>query len=135
MVGPEFYAMKMFSLIPQGGRVVPGAVTLDTSANFTAHGVRGVNGAISALLNNKEVNDTVSASVNLGPDVSRVELISLTAPNLFDSTGLMLGGATINTNGTWYGHVQAVLTATNGQLTVRVPPTTAYLLIPLMFPH
>ncbi|MFP5210138.1 MAG: hypothetical protein ACLGRW_12695 [Acidobacteriota bacterium] len=134
-VGPEFYAMKMFSLIPQGGRVVPGAVTLDTSANFTAYGVRGVNGAISALLNNKEVNDTVSASVNLGPDVSRVELISLTAPNLFDSTGLMLGGATINTNGTWYGHVQAVLTATNGQLTVRVPPTTAYLLIPLMFPH
>ncbi len=134
-VGPEFYAMKMFSLIPRGGRVVPATVTLDTNANFTAYGVRGMNGAVSALLNNKEVNDTVSASVNLGPNVSRVALISLAAPNLFDSTGLKLGGAAINTDGSWYGRVQAILTATDGQLTVSVPPTTAYLLIPLKFPH
>ena len=141
-VGPEFYAMKMFSLIPRGGRVVPGTVTLDANANFTAYGVRDMDGAVSALLNNKEVNDTVSVSVNLGAGVSSVALISLTAPNLFDSTGhyyvsglppqtcCMLGGATIHTDGTWNGHVQAVLTATDGQLTVSVPPTTAYLLIP-----
>ena len=133
-VGPEFYAMKLFSLIPKGGSVVPATVSLDTNASFTAYGVRGVNRTITALLSNKEVNDTISASVNLGPHVSRVALISLTAPNLFDSTGLMLGGATINTNGTWFGHVQAVLPATDGQLTVRVPPTTAYLLVPLSFP-
>lgn len=141
-VGPEFYAMKMFSMIPRGGRVVPGTVTLDTNANFTAYGVRNMDGAVTALLNNKEVNDTVSVNVNLGPGVSSVALISLTAPNLFDSTGhyyvsglppqtcCMLGGATINTDGTWDGHVQAMLTATDGQLTVSVPPTTAYLLIP-----
>ncbi len=129
-VGPEFYAMKMFSLLPRWGRVVPATVTLNTDANFSAYGVRGANGAVTALLNNKEVNDTVSASVNLGPDVSRVAVISLAAPNLFDSTGLTLGGATITTDGRWNGHVQAMLTATDGQLTVNVPPATAYLLIP-----
>ena len=130
-VGPEFYAMKMFSLIPQGGSVIPATVTLSpTNVNFTAYGVQGANGAISAVLDNKEVNDTVSVSVNLGSGVSRVGLITLAAPNLFDSTGFTLGGAAINTNGTWNGGVQTVLTATDGQLTVNVPPTSAYLLIP-----
>jgi hypothetical protein len=130
-VGPEFYAMKLFSMLPRGGTVVPATVTLNTNANFTAYGVRGRNGAVSALLNNKEVNDTVSVSVNLGSGVSRVALITLAAPNLFDSTGLTLGGATIGTNGWWRGGVQAVLTASDGQLTVNLPPASAYLLIPL----
>lgn len=129
-VGPEFYAMKMFSMIPRGGSVLPATVTLDTSANFTAYGVQGADGTVSALLNNKEVNDTVTVNVNLGSGVSSVALVSLAAPNLFDSTGLTLGGATIGTDGKWNGGVQAVLTATDGQLTVTVPPATAYLLIP-----
>lgn len=129
-VGPEFYAMKLFSMIPKGGNVVPATVTLDTNANFTAHGVRNEHGAISAVLINKEVNDAVSATVNLGPDVSHVALITLAAPNLFDSTGFTLGGSTIDTNGWWHGGVEAVLRATDGALTVDVPPGTAYLLIP-----
>jgi hypothetical protein len=129
-VGPEFYAMKLFSMIPRGGNVVPATVTLDTSANFSAYGVQGADGSVTALLNNKEVNDTVTVNVNLGSGVSSVALVSLTAPNLFDATGLKLGGATINTDGKWNGGVEAVLTATDGQLTVSVPPTTAYLLIP-----
>lgn len=129
-MGPEFYAMKMYSMIPQGGSVVPATVTLNpTNVNFTAYGVQSANGTISALLNNKEVNDTVSVSVNLGLGVSSVESITLTAPNLFDTT-MTLGGATIKTDGTWGGGVQSVLTATNGQLTASVPPTSAYLLIP-----
>jgi hypothetical protein len=66
----------------------------------------------------------------VGSGVSSVELISLAAPNLFDSTGLTLGGATINTDGKWSGGVQSLLTANDGQLTVNVPPATAYLLIP-----
>jgi len=130
-IGPEFYAMKMVSMIPSGGSIVPATVTLSPSiANFSAYGVQGSNGSITAVLNNKEVNYTVSASLNLGSNVSSVELISLTAPNLFDSTGLILGGAPINTNGTWGGGVQQVITVTSGQVTLNVPPTTAYLLIP-----
>ena len=134
-VGPEFYAMKMVSMIPSGGSVVPATVTLSPStANFSAYGVLASNGSTTAVLNNKEVNYTVTASLNLGSKVSSVELISLTAPNLFDATGLTLGGAAINTNGTWAGGVQQVITVTGGQLTISVPPTTAYLLIPVLAP-
>jgi hypothetical protein len=143
-IGPEFYAMKMMSMIPAGGSVVPATVTLSPStANFSAYGVQASDGSITAVLNNKEVNYTVSTSLNLGSNVTSVELISLTAPNLFDqtykngyfnSTDFTLGGAPITTNGTWAGGVQQVIPVTGGQLMISVPPTTAYLLIPVLAP-
>jgi hypothetical protein len=130
-VGPEFYAMKMVSMIPKGGTVLAGTPTLSPAgANFSAYGIQSAAGPITAVLNNKEVNDTVSATLNLGSTVSYVELISLTSPSLFDNIGFTLGAAPITTNGTWAGGVEQVIAVTGGQLAISVPPTTAYLLIP-----
>jgi hypothetical protein len=140
-VGPEFYAMKMFSMIPKGGNVVAATVTLSPAtpaANFSAYGIQSTSGPTTAVLINKEVNDTVKATLNMGSTVSYVELISLTAPSLFEansytSTGapiITLGGASITTNGTWAGGVEQVIAVTGGQLMISVPPTTAYLLVP-----
>ncbi len=128
-VGPEFYGLKMFSLIPPGNSV-PASVTVPAGINFTAYGVNCSAGGKSALLINKEVNTRVSASVNLGSGVSRVSLITLTSPNLYCTNAYTLGGSSISTDGAWTGGVESVLSATNGQLTVSVPPITAYLLIP-----
>ena len=133
LVGPEFYGLKMFSMIPPGN-VVPATITLASTINFTAYGVRQASGAISALLNNKEVNDTVAVSINLGADVASAQLIELTGPNLYCTNDYTLGGATINPDGSWTGGVQAVLPATNGQLTVTVPPISAFLLNPVLSP-
>ena len=132
-VGPEFYGLKMFSLIPPGN-VIPAAVTLTSNINFTAYGVRQADGAISVLLNNKDTSDTVAVSVNLGPNVTGAQLIALTGPSLYSTGDFTIGGATINPDGSWNGGVQEVLSATNGQLTVDVPPTSAILLNPLVAP-
>jgi len=130
-VGPEFYASKLFSLIPTGGSMIPATVTLNpTGENFSVYGVKASSGKISAVLNNKEVNDTISVTLNLGSAVTHINLYSLTAPNLFDSTGFTLGGQPITTSGTWSGGVQQTFTVTGGALTLNVPPTTVYLLIP-----
>jgi hypothetical protein len=56
----------------------------------------------------------------------------LTGPSLYSTSGFTLGGATINPDGSWNGGVQAVLSVTNGQLTVYVPPTSAILLNPVL---
>jgi hypothetical protein len=133
VVGPEFYALKMFSLIPPGN-VVPATVTTTANINFTAYGVRQANGGVSALLNNKEATNAVAVSINLGSDVSGAQLIELTAPSLYSTSGCTLGGAPISPNGSWNGGVQAVLSATNGQLTVVVPPMSAFLLNPVILP-
>jgi hypothetical protein len=129
-VRPEFYGLKMFSLLPRGN-IVPAAVALASNINFTAYGVRQTDGTFSALLNNKDTNDTVVVSVNLGPDVDRAALIELTGPSLSSTNGYTIGGAPINPDGSWSGGVQAVLPASNGQLTVHVPPVSAFLLKPV----
>ena len=128
-VGPEFYGLKIFSMLPPGN-VTSATVTQSANINFTAYGVRQANGAISALLNNKDTNSTVAVTVNLGPNVTNVQLIELRGPSLLSTNGFTLGGAPINPDGSWAGGVQAVLTATNGQLTVNVPPISAILLTP-----
>jgi hypothetical protein len=132
-VGPEFYGLKLLSMIPQGN-IIPVTMTPSLNINFTAYGVRQMNGAISALFNNKETGDTVVVTANLGPNVAAAQLIELTGPSLGTTSGFTLGGATIDPNGSWNGGVQAVLVATNGLLTVSVPPATAYLLNPLLTP-
>ncbi len=129
-VRPEFYGLKMFSMIPRGN-AIPATVTRSSKINFTAYGVRQADGTISALLNNKNTNNTVAVSVNLGSDVTGAQLIELTGPSLFSTSGFTLGGATINPNGSWSGGVQQLLSATNGQLTVNVPPISAILLKPV----
>lgn len=128
---PEFYGEKMFSLADQGS-VVPAVITLSSNINFTAYGIRRPNEAMSALLNNKDTNNGVQISINLGADVIAAQAIELTGTNLNSTNAYTLGGATINPNGSWSGGVQFVTPATNGQTTFLVPPMTAVLLNPVV---
>jgi autotransporter-associated beta strand protein len=127
---PVFYGLKMFSLLPQG-RVLPAVVSLGSNINFTAYGVRESSGATCAILNNKETNDSVQVSINLGSIVTAAQMTELTGTNLASTNGCTVGGATINPDGSWAGGIQSVLSATNGQLTITVPPMSAVLLNPV----
>ncbi len=127
---PVFYGLKMFSLLSQG-RVLPAVVSLGSNINFTAYGVRQASGATCALLNNKETNDAVQVSINLGSIVTAAQMTELTGPALDSTSGYTLGGAAINPDGSWTGGVQSVLSATNGQLNLTVPPMSAVLLNPV----
>ena len=126
-VGPEFYALKLFSMLPPGN-VISANVSLGSPINFTAYGVRQANGAVSALLNNKETSNTLVVTVSLGSYVSSAQVTELAGPTLFNTSDYTIGGAVMNPDGSWSGGVQAVLPATNGQLTVVMPPASAWLL-------
>ncbi|MGD1088277.1 MAG: glycosyl hydrolase family 79 C-terminal domain-containing protein [Verrucomicrobiota bacterium] len=128
---PEFYGLKMFSLVSQGS-VIPAIVSPGTNINFTAYGVRRTNGGISAVLVNKETNYSVQVSINLGTIVTAAQSMELTGPALNSTNGYTFGGAVINADGFWTGGVQSVTPATNGQLTVTVPPISAMLLNPVV---
>ena len=130
---PEFYGLKMFSLA-DNGNVIPASVTLASNINFTTYGIRRPNGGISALLNNKDTNDSVQVSINFGSYVSAAQAIELTCTNLNNTNNYTLGGAVIEPDGSWAGGVQSVTPATNGQLTFIVPPISAVLLNPVILP-
>ena len=128
---PEFYGLKMFSMLSQGN-VMAATVTLASNINFTAYGVRRPAGGMSALLNNKETNDYVKVTVNLGPDVTGAQWLVLNGPALDSTNGYTIGGAVINPDGSWSGGLQGTIPATNGQLTVYLPPITAMILNPVV---
>lgn len=129
---PEFYGLKLFSLVSQPGNVIPAAVSLSSNINFTAYGVRHPSGEISAVLINKETNDAVQVTINLGAIVSAATMIELTGPALDSTNGYTIGGAAINADGSWSGGVQSVTPAVNGVLTLTVPPISAILLNPVL---
>ena len=131
MARSEFYGMKLFSLAGQGG-ALPAAVSLDTNINFTAYGVWQAAGVIGAVLNNKDTNYTVQVTINLGSNVAAASSMVLTGPDLSSSNSYTLGGAVINPDGSWAGGFQSVISATNGQLTITVPPITAVWLSPII---
>ncbi len=129
---PEFYALKIFSLMSQGS-IISADVALASNINFTAYGVRRGSGGISALLNNKDTNYGVQVSINLGPNVAAAQAIELTGTNLNSTNGYTLGGAEIYPDGSWTGGVQSVTFGTNGQFTFMVPPISAVLLNPVIY--
>ncbi|MGA2248506.1 MAG: glycosyl hydrolase family 79 C-terminal domain-containing protein, partial [Verrucomicrobiota bacterium] len=128
---PEFYGLKLFSLACQGS-AIPAVVSLTSNINFTAYGVRRANGGISAVLVNKDINNAAQAIMNLGTNVTAVQSVELTGPALDSTNGYTLGGAPISADGSWAGGVQAVTTATNGQVVIIVPPITAVWLNPVL---
>ncbi len=129
-VRPEFYGLKLFSLVSPGN-VIPATVSLASNINFTAYGVRRASGGISAVLINKDTNDFVRVSLNLGSGVTAAQRMDLSGPSLDSTNGYTLGGAVIRPDGSWGGGVQSVSSATNGQLSLLVPPITAVLLNPV----
>jgi autotransporter-associated beta strand protein len=128
---PEFYALKMFSLYPAGG-AIPTTVTLGSNINFTAYGVREANRGIATLLINKDTNNYAQVTVGLGSNATGATSILLTGTNLSSTNGYTLGGAPINPDGSWAGGFQPATPATNGQVTVLVPPISALLLDPVV---
>jgi autotransporter-associated beta strand protein len=130
---PEFYGLKMFSLASPGN-VIPAALSLASNINFTAYGVRRAGGGITAVLVNKETNAYVQVTLNLGINVTSAQWLELAGPALDSTNGYTLGGAPINPDGSWGGGPEAVLAATNGQLTLVMSPITAVLLDPVVLP-
>jgi hypothetical protein len=84
------------------------------------------------VLVNKDTNHAVQVSINLGTNVVAAQMVELTGPALASTNGYTLGGAAIETNGFWAGGVQAGTPATNGQVTITVPPINAVLLNPVL---
>ena len=130
---PEYYALKLFSLAAHGS-ALPAIISPAPAINFAAYGIRYTNGALGMVLNNKDTNNAVQVTVNLGTNVAAAQALVLTGPSLNSTSGYALGGATINPDGTWSGGFQPAIAATNGQLTYTVLPLSAVWLNPLLPP-
>jgi len=126
-VHPIAYAIKAFDLAAHGAIVSIEANNAPPTLKIYA--TRTATQTIYLTLINKQTDITqppASIEAALPPHSKRISTISLTAASLNATSGVQLGGATIDSEGQWSGVWQAAPSHGN-TLHLKVPPASALL--------
>lgn len=128
-VRPLGYGIKAFD-IGRHGRFVPSTISNPDNLNVSVHTVLGDDQSVYVTIINKEHGPHGrAAAVSLTSDIMAADphVITLTAPDddIAAKTGVMLGGAQIETDGNWAGSWTALPPAKSGILEVTVPAGSA----------
>jgi len=125
-VRPLGYGIKLFDL-GSHGCFVPASVSNPDNLNLSIYAVRGDDNTVCCTIINKEHGtDARNVKVSLsqdGKDIHQAQIIFLMAPqnDVAAKSGETLGGAEIESNGSWSGVWQPV---TNGS-EIKMPPASA----------
>lgn len=122
---PIYYSMLLFRQAAQG-RVVP--VECQTSANFIAHAVLGDDHKLRVVLINKDLTQSVKASIAAGASFKKAEIIRLSAPSVTSTEEITLAGNAVAKDGTWAPQPGEKLPCVNGKFKVTSPAGSAALL-------
>ncbi len=122
---PQGYGIKAFD-IGGHGRVVP---VTGSRTNLTAYGVVNSNNLYLTIINKEHGKYGRDAEINIkGVDSKgNVEIMYLKAPDndVAATTGISLGGATINNSGKWEGKWTSLKSDGNGKLMIPVSVASA----------
>ena len=124
-VNPIYYSMLLFHQAARG-RVV--TVECETPANFAAHAVLGDDHKLRVVLINKDLTNSVAASIALGGPRNKAEVIRLIAPSVTSIDGVTLGGNAVADDGTWTSRPGTPVSCVNGKFEVSLPVASAALL-------
>ena len=122
---PLYYGMLLFHQAARG-RVAP--VECQTSAKITAHAVMGDDRKLRVVLINKDLTQSVVASIASGLPGKRAEVIRLSAPSVTSTEGVTLAGSAVAKDGTWTPQPGAPVPCMNGKCEVSLPAASAALL-------
>jgi hypothetical protein len=95
---PEYYGILLFDLA--AGKQLRTTIS-GGPASLSAHAVVAADGAIVVILVNKDDAHAVVATVDFGTPRASATLLTLTAPALASTSGVLLGGAPIGADGAW----------------------------------
>ena len=130
-IRPLAYAFKVFDLGAHG-RIIPVVLENTMSANVSAFATRASENHASVTIINKEhgegARDTVVTIVMPKGSQWTAEMISLRVlhADVAATTGITLGGASIEKGGTWNGAWQLLPAPDRrGELRIKVPATSA----------
>jgi hypothetical protein len=128
---PLAYAIKAFALADDG-RLAPARVSAEPGPiNLTAYAVVTPKNSLYVTLINKEHGPghrDAAVNLSVGRTYARAEAMFLRAPggDIAAKSGVTLGGASFQNDGTWQGTWTALEAAkSNGQLTLVLPAASA----------
>jgi hypothetical protein len=123
-VRPVFYGMQLVALAGQGPVLKTSATA---SVSFSAYAIAAADGSTSVVLVNKDRTQIVHASVDVGREVTSAKAMYLRGTALEDPTGVTLGGATIDANGSFFPDPDAAAFVSGHTVIVNAPPASATL--------
>jgi hypothetical protein len=122
---PEYYGLLTFALAAKGEQI---AADCDTGGiNLTAYAAREASGAVSLAVINKDLGrDAVVEVTGIAP--RHAQIMRLSAPSLTATSGVSLGGATVNEDGKWNGGKADPVRIAGGRPQLDVPAGSAALI-------
>jgi Malectin domain/Fibronectin type III domain len=126
---PLGYGIKAFDLGGHG-RVVQVAINNPANVDLTAYGVLASDNSLWVTVINKSHDasaTTVDLTIQPGGSYNQASEWVLQAPNndVSQTTGITLGGAEFNTDGTWNG-TSTPVAISGGNVNLTMPPATAF---------
>jgi hypothetical protein len=125
VANPIYYSMLMFHQAARGQLVT---VDCQSAANFVAHAVQGDDRKLRIVLINKDLKQTVVASVVTGVPHTKATVMRLSAPSATATEGVTLAGSAVAKDGTWSPQPGAPVPCVNGKCEVTMPAASAALL-------
>jgi hypothetical protein len=124
---PAFYGLLMFTRAGPG-LPIGGTVTTSEKINSSARGIERRDGGFNAILINKDDARSLKLNVATGSPATGFDPLWLRGGSLAASTGQILGGAPVSSDGTWAPKPQGSLSAGGALLNALLPPASAVLL-------
>jgi hypothetical protein len=127
VAAPEFYGMLAFAL-GSDGELVDSQLR---AGNLNLHGyaVLKRDQQVCITLINKEPN--LDATITIEPTLPfhNGSVLRLSAPSLDSNSEVTLGGAIVNSDGTWRAKREEKIRASDGRISLRLPAASAAVLI------
>jgi uncharacterized protein (TIGR03437 family) len=96
--------------------------------NATAYTIQAANGALNILINNKDQVQNLSVTLQLPQTVQSAQLIQMTGPSLYATTGIAIQGAAIQPDGAFAPGLPTPLPISGSSVSCYVGPLTAVLI-------
>ena len=126
---PEWYALLLTHTLI-GDRPLPTTISAEGAPNIVAAGFSGPGHSLKVVLCNNEPEGTSPLSVQLqvGSGMGAAQIQRLTDSSPSATSGVLLAGHAVSTNGSWRAPLRAESVAsTSGTVTVELPPGSAAL--------
>ena len=122
---PEYYGLLAFAWAAKGEQI---AVTCEAGGiNLTAYATRERSGATTLTVINKDLSRDAAVEAS-GIVPKHAQVMRLTAPSLTATSGVTLGGAAVEADGTWNGGKTEAVRIAGGKALVDVPAGSAALI-------
>lgn len=123
---PIYYGMLMFALAGAGRLVENHLSKPQLEDTVAAYSLKTSNG-LKTVLFNKSSTSRLHLAIDPGQRTGPASLLLLTAPDLASTSGVTLGGSSVNAYGDWAATSRITLNHKHGLFTAELPPASAAL--------